>query len=748
VSDTKGILNREPAPPLAEAEFLPKQQLPGRPQHLLELACKAVAASHGGIGLLSAEGDLIEHVAFGVSEKASAELWRAPWARELIGFVLEKPVYVQIEDLGAQRPVLAQPEALPAVGPFLAVPFVGAARSRGAIYLMRPPGARPFSPAEVQTVLPLRGWLEQGKLFEESGVLAQLRLLNQVAQAAAGSLELPRILAAALRELDRHLPLHICAVWLVDEAARPGSFCEAGPLGNGTPLRLIETNAAPIERAERLGLVPGMQLALADSPFCECLSQGRAVYTDLTRPEERGDGLMRSLAARGANASFAVPLRTGDQTAGVLHSVCTRPSGFTSAQIQLLYLVADLLGPAISNCRLYTRLRDAYEELRTTQGQLIQAEKMRALGELASGVAHDFNNSLCGALGFLELTLADPSLTPGVRGYLESARTCTLDAAHTVRRVQNFARWQRNEITVEVLDVDEVVRQAVDLTRHKWEGQARSLGIAIEVEVRTEAAARVSGSAAELREVLTNLIFNAVDAMPEGGRLTIRTWSTPTDVYLSVRDSGLGMSDSVRRRLFEPFFTTKGERGTGLGLSVTFGIIKRYGGEITVDSSTGYGSTFVVRLPVAPAPAEGPDFNRPGVAPSGSRLQESANGKAGRKALRVLVIEDEESIRRFLQTALTGLGHRAHVTSDGEAGLQAFQEEPFDVVLTDYGLPGMSGEEVARSVTRSKPETPVLLLTGWSSQLQAEEQPLEGVTRILGKPVTLQALATALDAVC
>src|SRR5258707_13255017 len=157
------------------------------------------------------------------------------------------------------------------------------------------------------------------------------------------------------------------------------------------------------------------------------------------------------------------------QPVGMVQWVCTRGGGFTNEQIQLLYLVADLVGPAISNCRLFRRLRTAYEQLRYTQNQLIQAEKMRALGELASGMAHDFNNSLCGVLGFLELALVDKHQDPLARNYLESARTCTLDAAETVRRVQNFARWQRDELSLQLLDVNELVRETIQLTRHKWD---------------------------------------------------------------------------------------------------------------------------------------------------------------------------------------------------------------------------------------------------------------------------------------
>jgi signal transduction histidine kinase len=752
--------------------YLPKRAR-SRPQHLLELVCKAVNADWGGIGLLSTDGDVADYLTHGISAEDTTELQRSPWCEGIIEFVLQHPVSVNLADLASAQPVLFEAARmavphLPAIGPFLGLPLSCHGRCWGALYLTRAAGRPRFDTQDLELVLPTREWLEQGTLFEEARLLAQLRLLNQVAQAAAGRLDLPSILKVALRELERHLPLHVSVVWLLEEGKRTRGKARQAPDSKGAAapsifLRLAASSTAPQDRAQMLGLNPGLRVRLEKTAFAPSLRDGQAVYSDLERTEERDNALARRLAARGASASFAVPLRLGKQTVGILQCVCTRSRGFTNEQIQLLYLVADLLGPAISNCRLFRRLRTAYEELRCTQSQLIQAEKMRALGELASGMAHDFNNSLCGVLGFLDLALADRDQDDQARSFLESARTCTLDAAETVRRVQNFARWKRHELSVQPLEVNELVRETIQLTRHKWADRnpvtAEKLGLSpITVEVRTEATALVSGSAAELREVLTNLVFNAVDAMPRGGRLTVRTWSTAADVFFSVQDTGVGMNDSVRQRLFEPFFTTKGDAGNGLGLSVAFGIIQRYGGEILVETALAQGSTFTVRLPIVAAPecsqtlAEDqvprPAFVSAGRGTDGEPTQHQ-NGEpkaplSRTRSLRVLVIEDEESIRRFLAIGLTQLGHSAKLTADAREGLAAFATEPFDVVLTDLGLPGASGEEVARSVARLSPNTPVILLTGWSDQLRDQSQPLEGVTCILGKPVKLQTLAGTL----
>jgi len=596
---------------------------------------------------------------------------------------------------------------------------------------------------------------------DEAQLLAKIRLLNQVAQAAAGSLDLSTLPRVVLRDLDWYFPLHACVIWILseDEKGKPGEKLTSstnGPASGQAPLACSASQpTAPVleiakasrprsERFSRLGLTAGFKISLEQTPFQDCLSAGAAIYADLARPEQRKSFLAEDLAQKGGTSFFAVPLRSGERAIGVLQSVSTRADGFVNEQVQMLYLVADLLGPAISNCQLFARLKNAYEELRCTQTRLVQAEKMRALGEMAGGMAHDFNNSLCSVLGFLDLALNDQNLPETVRSYLGHAKLSTMDAAQTVRRVQNFARWQRNEMSMQLLDVNELMRQTLELTRPKWESQARARGASITVDISGEAANWVFGCAGELREVLTNLIFNAVDAMPQGGVLTLRSWSSPTDVLLAVRDTGVGMSNSVRQRLFEPFFTTKGERGTGLGLSVTFGIIQRYGGEITVSSKPGRGSEFVVRLPLSSAGRQ--------EAPSAKAVPTPApglvSGDAPVRSLRILVIEDQETVRRFLETGLRQLGHKPSLVSDAKQGLALFDNDSFDLVLTDLGLPGLSGKELASELGARVPKVPVILLTGWSEHLREQAQRLPGVARVLGKPITLKALGDAIQEVC
>ena len=740
----------------------------GRPHSLLETACKVVDASFGGFGFLSAVGEMVENPAWGVSEAVAEELSHSRWLAELIRIILQQARPMHIADLGRDSPFGEAPRGLPPQGALLAVPLTRPGRLRGALYLVRSPGQPPFTTADEERVLPIVACLEQGTLFEEAHLQAQLRLLNQVAQAAAGNLDLAPILEVALRELDRHLPMTICGVWVPEEPSAKSEGVgtrgdgregpEPSPLAsessrNAVVLRLAGKSKGQGDLARKAGVSLGTRLSLHQTPFESCWQDGVAIYADWSGPARPADSQEGSSvvslglqgAANEAISCFATPLRAGDRTVGILQCITNRPTGFTSEQVQILYLVADLLGPAISNCQLYGRLRDTYEALRATQEQLIRNEKMRAIGELASGMAHNFNNSLCGVLGFVEMALMDQGLSSGCRNHLELARTCALDAAKTVRRVQDFARKRGRQALFQVVDFNEFVKEAVELTRPKWESLERTRGRPIVLDLHTAARQPVRGNLAELREALTNLVFNAVDAMPRGGTLNVRTWSQEKEVFVSVRDTGVGMTTEVRQRLFEPFFTTKGEHGNGMGLSVTFGIIRQHGGDITVTSELTQGSTFTIRLPAASDGVEddGPRIGREAngasrVAPHASRSTPQSAG------LRILVIEDEEPIRRFLATVLTTLGHRPQLAQTGSEGLRLFAEQPFDVVLTDLGLPDISGEEVVRTIAEQGPGIPIVLLTGWADQIGNEARTVPGVTRVLGKPVTIERLAETL----
>jgi PAS domain S-box-containing protein len=372
-------------------------------------------------------------------------------------------------------------------------------------------------------------------------------------------------------------------------------------------------------------------------------------------------------------------------------------------------------------------VKDITEKKRLEE-ELVQSERLRVLGEMAAGVAHDFNNLLAIILGnaqLLERRLANPEALER----LAIIQKAVEDGVETIRRIQEFARFRSDRPFVTV-DMNALVREAIALTRSRWWDEADAAGVTIEVNVKTGEVGPVAGNPAELREVLVNLILNAVDAMPKGGTLTITTGTepespSPAAVLVRVADTGIGMSEEVKKRLFEPFFTTKTRRGTGLGLSVAYGIVTRHGGKISVESREGEGSVFTLRLPVGQGAPADVDALLP-LEPVGS--------------LRVLVIEDERAVRDILVRFLTFQGHTVEAAPDGPAGIERFTPGAFDLVITDLGMPGMSGWEVARTIKDKDSQVRVIMLTGWGDQLSPELIRSSGVDRVLAKPVAFEEL--------
>jgi signal transduction histidine kinase len=245
-------------------------------------------------------------------------------------------------------------------------------------------------------------------------------------------------------------------------------------------------------------------------------------------------------------------------------------------------------------------LSSALTELKQTQKQIVQQERLRAFGEMAGGVVHDFNNALISIIGYSDILLEDPDILADrsmALSYLKTMNTAGRDAAQVVSRLRNFYRSRESEDIFAAVDLNEVIEESVSLTQPKWKTEALTSGRKIEMELDLEKIPPISGNPAELREALTNLIFNAVDAMPSGGTVTLRSHPEDHAVLFEISDTGTGMSEDVRTRCLEPFFSTKGDKGTGLGLSMVFGIIKRHNGTLDIESAVDRGSTFRIRLP-------------------------------------------------------------------------------------------------------------------------------------------------------
>ena len=343
-------------------------------------------------------------------------------------------------------------------------------------------------------------------------------------------------------------------------------------------------------------------------------------------------------------------------------------------------------------------VRDVTEQQRE-HDRLQQADKLRALGQLASGVAHNFNNALAAVIGYTQLAIRK-SKDDEVEKYLKVIEQSAQDAARMVERIHNFSRGRsRVEDFAPVILVG-VVRDAVDITRPRWRHDAEAQGIKYDVAVTWEPSnnLKVSGRPSELREVFVNIIFNALDAMPLGGRLDIRGSEDGPFVNVSFTDTGAGMTEETRRRVFEPFFTTKGASGMGMGLSESYRIIERHGGRIDIDTRINQGATFTIVLPIEEVPS-----NQEG--------EQQAPPPLAR--LKILVIDDEALVRGVLAETLIEEGHDVTQAASGEEALGLSNETSFDVVFTDLAMPRTDGIAVAASVKELRPATRVVLMSGY-----------------------------------
>lgn len=379
------------------------------------------------------------------------------------------------------------------------------------------------------------------------------------------------------------------------------------------------------------------------------------------------------------------------------------------------------------------RLEAAQAELLASQRQIIQQERLKAVGIMASGIAHDFNNSLVGILGFSELLLTRPAILEDKEKTLRFIRTIHesgTNAAEVVRRLRQFYRAPDETETFSPLHINSIIADVIGLTRPKWEGQAQEKGIQIQVKTELAETPAVMGTQSDLHEAFTNLLFNAVDAMPQGGVVTFTSCWAGLSVTIAVADTGTGMTPEVVQRCMEPFFTTKGEKGTGLGLSLVHGIVQRHGGKITIDSKPGQGTTITIHLPAGVSGVAGTVSTR-SVLPV--------------RSLRVLVVDDEPTVREVVSELLRLDGHAPQTASDGEEALYRLGAPAFDLVITDRAMPKMHGDQLAAIIKARYPGMLVIMLTGFGDKIIALKEQIPGVDVVVAKPVTREALQQAIS---
>jgi signal transduction histidine kinase len=545
----------------------------------------------------------------------------------------------------------------------------------------------------------------------------KLSTLNEVVELASRIPQLQDLLALVLERTMRTVRATIGSIMLLDHERQI--------------LRVVAARGLPD------GVVGGAEVAVGEGVAGKVVQLGEPVLVEDITADPRF--AKPSDPKYGSGAFMCLPVRVEDRIIGVVNlakAAATAPSpAFSPTDLQFLNTLMTHIAYAVDNARLLqeaqlstNRLRRAMEDLRMTQTRVVEGETLRAVGQMASGMAHHVNNLLAVISGRTQLLLARIT-QPEIRRPLEVVQRATFDAAEVVRRVLGFTAVQPAAAAAPI-DFNEVVREVVELTRPRWRDEAQMHALAIDVSLELGDIPRVAGDGSSLREVTMNVLFNAIDALKQGGAIRISTWAADDWVYCAIADNGVGMSEEVRRHAFEPFFTTKGPQGTGLGLSVAHGIVQRHRGELSLRPNEGGGTVVTLRLPQA----------APGT-PGAEELPTPAG-----PPLRILVIDDEVSVREALADTLTDEGHTVIQAAGGREGLARLAEDgAVDVVVTDLGMPEMTGWDVARAVRTQHPGLPVGLVTGWAVALETSDDERRGVDFIVAKPYTLEALRAALS---
>ena len=564
--------------------------------------------------------------------------------------------------------------------------------------------------------------LSEAKLHAQLG---RLSLLQHITRATGERQDLPSIFQVVLDSLEANLPMDFGCFLLHDAAARSLTVSVLGAAGRGF--------------ADKLALAVQLDVPLDANGLSRCVA-GELVYEpDVLKVPFP---FPQRLAAAGLKSMVIAPLIVENQVFGVLVCARRKQEAFSSGECEFLKQLSEHVALASHQARLYGALQQAYDDLRQSQHTVMQQERLRALGQMASGIAHDINNAISPVSLYTESLLErEPNLSERARGYLTTIQRAIEDVARTVARMREFYREREAQLTLERVDLGRAVRQVVELTRPRWSDLPQQRGVMVDLKTDLkDGLPDIMGAEHEIRDALTNLIFNAVDAMPSGGMLTVRAHrSVQVDgadrVFVDVSDTGIGMDEDTRRRCLEPFFTTKGERGTGLGLAMVYGMIQRHSAELEIESSVGKGTR--VRLSF-------PAYTSSAVMNSHVTRVPVVN-----RRLRILLVDDDPLLIKSLQDTLQEDGHRITATHGGQAGIDAFgaaqkRGECFDIVVTDLGMPHVDGRKVASAIKTMSSATPVILLTGWGQRLIAANDIPPHVDKLLSKPPRLQELRAAL----
>lgn len=548
----------------------------------------------------------------------------------------------------------------------------------------------------------------------------RLHLLEQITRAIGQRQDMHSIFQVAVRTLEDRLPADFVCICCYDRVAHALVVAHVG------------AGSAPLGR--ELGIVERARITIDQNGLSRCVA-GELVYepdiaeVDFPFPSR--------LARQGLRSLVVAPLPVEGDVFGVMVVARLREHDFLSTDCEFLRQLGEHVGLAANQAQLHDSLQQAYDDLRQTQQAVLEQERLRAIGQMASGIAHDINNAISPVAVYTQSLLErEPDLPAAVRDYLELVGRVVKDVAVTVARMRDFYRPDEGATEFVPVDLNELVPQMVELTRARWSDMPQQRGVVIKVSTALEARLpAILGNVSELREALTNLLFNAVDAMPEGGTITVKTETIASgtggkpQVRLEVGDTGTGMDEETRKRCFDLFFTTKGERGTGLGLAMVQGVAQRHKAKLDIDSAPGGGTQ--VRLEFAAAEA-------------GIRKEPTGPARDTRP-LRLLLVDDDPAVLLSTAVVLKLNGHSVAEADGGQAGIDALRAtrdagEHFDAVITDLGMPYVDGNQVALAAKEIFPATPVILLTGWGRRMATGDEAPAHVDYVLSKPLELDQL--------
>ena len=554
--------------------------------------------------------------------------------------------------------------------------------------------------------------------------LERLELLRRITHAIAERQDLHSIFQVVVRSLEDHLPVDFAAMLDHEHHARRLTVSHIG------------IRSEPLAR--QLAMSENARVEIDENGLSRCVA-GQLVYepdiADIDFP------FPQRLNGAGLRSMVIVPLMVEQRSGvfGVLVVARHRADSFSSGECEFLRQLCDHVSLAANHAQLHESLKRAYDDLQLSQNAVLQQERLRALGQMASGIAHDINNAISPVALYVESILThEKGFSDRARKQLEIIQRSVDDVAHTVSRMGEFYRQRPTQGQLLPVDVNAVLHDVLELTRARWSDMAQGRGVVIETAIENQGEApHVMAIESELREALINLVLNATDAMPEGGRLTLRTGyaleagkSVARRAFIEVSDTGLGMDEATRRRCFEPFFTTKGDRGSGLGLAMVYGITQRHGVDIDIQSAPREGTTFRLTFPLtAPSPQS-----------TGSiRIQKIPTHT------KILLIDDDPLLLTSMRETLVNEGHQVQTASGGRAGIDAFRDaqnagKPFPVVITDLGMPHVDGRAVAAAIHAAAPETAIIMLTGWGQRLVASGDIPTGVAVVMSKPPKLGEL--------